>query len=62
MTHFEVEKIAFSTLESNYPRSPTDTAASIADYLEDKLSQGLEFVSMSDNANGPFWFFRVVAK
>lgn len=61
MTHFVVEQVAISTLESTYPHTPTDIPASIADYFEDKLSNGLEFISMSDNANGPFWFFRVVA-
>jgi hypothetical protein len=60
--HFEVEQIAFSTIEANYPHSPTDVPASIADYLEDKLSQGYDFVTMSDNGNGPYWVFRVVAK
>lgn len=61
MTHFSVEQVAFSTLESTYQHSPTNLAASVADYFEDKLANGLEFISMSDNVNGPFWFFKVVA-
>lgn len=62
MQHYKVEQQSYGSLQTNYPHTPSDSALSAQDYLEDQLSQGFELVSTWDHANGPYFAFRVVAK
>lgn len=62
MTHFKVEKVHYATLQTNYPHTPTDSYASLLDYLEDQLSQGWKLVAFSGDiesagANGTAYVF-----
>lgn len=44
MSHFKFDQQSNGDLETNYPHSPNDLVASIADYVEDMFSQGWEFI------------------
>ena len=44
MAHFLFEQQSVGDLETNYPHSPDDLAASISDYAEAKFALGWEFI------------------
>lgn len=65
MQTYLVEDKQMADLYTAYPHSPADPAASIQDYLEDRLSGGFALVSMSSregSANEQIFIFKVVAK
>ncbi len=65
MQHFYSESFTLGDLLTAYPHSPEDRAATFQDYLEDKLSQGYDFIGTSGyyGGTGPAqFFFKVVAK
>lgn len=62
MQHFQVELTSLGALVGLYPHSPEDQIQSQMDYLEDKLSQGFEFVSRDGSASSWYYTFRVIGK
>jgi hypothetical protein len=62
MSHYLTEETNLGALASAYPHSPENDAQSQTDYLEDKLSQGYEFVFRDGSSSGWTYIFRVVAK
>lgn len=63
MTHYLMDRTTFGDVTTAFPHSPQDQMASLQDYLEDKLANGYELVSMSFTDGGNIYSaFRVVAK
>ena len=63
MQHFDYEDTTTGVIATNFPHTPMDVDQSIRDYLEDKLANGLEPLSLSVTDGGRYIFvFKVVAK
>lgn len=61
MIHYVGINKGASDLATEYPHSPTNYRQSVLDFLEDKLTEGLEFAAYSEVGES-FWLFKVVAK
>lgn len=55
MIHFVVDRTSLAEIYTAYPHDPEDQAASFQEYLEAKLTEGLEFVA-AQNYAGSVWF------
>jgi hypothetical protein len=63
MTGYKAEFKNTGTLTSAYPHSPTDTGASISDYLNARLSEGWRLRHVTGDLGGdPCFIFEAFAK
>ncbi len=58
MAHYKIEEKDYATLYSEYPHDPGDPILSIADFLEERFSQGWTLLSLSwhSTSNATFVF------